>query len=141
MIKLAVFDLDGTLAEIKEGSTVNTVLALKELENSGIRIAVSSGKPAFYLCGYLRQIGLKNPILVGENGGVIQFGIDLPPEYYEVAKMSKTTKRKLAMLKENLEDEISFSVWCQPDEVGLTTFFKSKEECNELREYFYKNNN
>lgn len=139
MIRLAVFDLDGTLAEIGEGSTENTVSILKELEEKGVRIAISSGKPSFYLCGYLRQIGLKNPIMIGENGGVIQFGIDLPPAYFEVAKMSKSTKRKLTFLKDNLEEEIHFPVWCQPDEVGLTTFFKSKEECDELREYFKKN--
>ena len=57
MIKLAVFDLDGTLAELGEWIQPENVALLKKLEERGIRVAICSGKPAYYLCGLLRQVG------------------------------------------------------------------------------------
>ena len=84
MIKLAVFDLDDTLAPVGRGIAEHDLKRLKELEDMGVRIALSSGKPTYYLCGLLRQLGLKRPIMIGENGIVIQFGVDLPPKKYYV---------------------------------------------------------
>ena len=78
MIRLAVFDLDGTLAPLGKPVAPETVALLHQLENTGVRIALCSGKPTYYLCGFARQLGLADPILVGENGAVIQLGVDLP---------------------------------------------------------------
>ena len=68
MIKLLVFDLDSTLAPIGEEMEWENVRLLRELEKKGARIAVCSGKSCDYLCGFLRQLGLSNPIMIGENG-------------------------------------------------------------------------
>ena len=83
-IKLLVFDLDDTIAETGKEVLPEYVEIMKKIENAGICIAICSGKPTYYLCGFMRQIGLREPILIGENGGVVQFGVDLPPEKYYI---------------------------------------------------------
>lgn len=127
MIKLIVFDLDSTLAEIAKGIRPETLERLKTFENRGIQIAICSGKPTFYLCGIMRQAELSNPILVGENGAVIQFGVDLPPVRYDVQPYSKEAKRTIRFLREKIE-EILPDMWFQPNEVVLTPFPAKKEE-------------
>ena len=54
MIKLAVFDVDGTL--VKEGNAKvsgKTLLMLKQLQKNGIKVAIASGRPPFFVKGYL----------------------------------------------------------------------------------------
>ena len=105
MHKLIVFDLDGTLAPIGKGMTGEDIIKLRGLEALGYRIAICSGKPTFYLCGFMRQIGLQEPILVGENGAIFQFGIDLPPKRYEVYPFSDKAKTQLRMMRELFDCE------------------------------------
>ena len=139
MIKCVVFDLDDTLAPIGKGADDYTLKALKKLEEKGMQIVLSSGKPSFYLCGFCRQLELNDPILIGENGGVIQFGIDLPPRFFEINEGKKGTAEKLMKLKKGIKEELPFNIWFQPDEVGLTSFFKTEEEKKALREFYVKN--
>lgn len=127
MIKLIVFDLDNTLAPVGKGILPETIEKLKEIEKSGIRIAICSGKPTFYTCGLMRQVGLADPVLVGENGAVIQFGVDLPPRRYEVQSYSKEAKETICFLRGKIE-ELLPHVWFQPNEVGLTPFLTKQEE-------------
>ena len=79
---ILVFDLDGTLCPVGKGMLPQDAALLRRLEDEGFTIAICSGKTTFYLCGFLRQVGLKSPIMVGENGGAVQFGIGLPPERF-----------------------------------------------------------
>lgn len=65
MHKLLVFDLDGTLAQRAKGIGYEDIQKLKELEKSDYRIAICSGKPICYLCGFARQLELENPVLIG----------------------------------------------------------------------------
>ena len=125
MIKLIVFDLDGTLAQLGKGILPEDLALLYRLEEAGARIAICSGKPTYYLCGLMRQIGLKAPVLVGENGAVIQFGVDLPPRDYFVASYSKGAKRSLRLIRDALETAAP-DMWYQPNEVGLTPFPKDE---------------
>ena len=127
MIKLIVFDLDNTLAPVGKGIFPETIEKLKEIEKTGIRIAICSGKPTFYTCGLMRQIELENPIFVGENGAVIQFGVDLPPRRYEVQTYSKEAKETIRFLRGKIEEMLPH-VWFQPNEVGLTPFLTKQEE-------------
>jgi len=121
MIRLIVFDLDGTLAKLGRGILPGDLSLLKQLEDAGARIAICSGKPTYYLCGLMRQVELRAPILVGENGAVIQFGVDLPPKEYFVAPYSPGAKRSLRLIKDMLEAAAP-DMWYQPNEVGLTPF-------------------
>lgn len=138
MMKLIVFDLDSTLAPVGKGILPETIQMLKEIEKSGIKIAICSGKPTFYTCGLMRQVELEDPILIGENGAVIQFGVDLPPRRYEVQKYSKEAKKTIHFLRQKIEEAMPY-VWFQPNEVGLTPFLTKQEEFdavnNILEEY------
>ena len=127
MIKLVVFDLDNTLAVVGKAVLPETIEMLKQIEKSGRKIAICSGKPTFYTCGVMRQVGLEDPILIGENGAVIQFGVDLPPRRYEVQKYSKEAKETIRFLREMIEEAMPY-VWFQPNEIGLTPFLTKQEE-------------
>jgi len=125
--KLIVFDLDGTLAELGKGIVPQALVLLRSLEDAGARIAVCSGKPTYYLCGFMRQVGLRAPVLVGENGAVIQLGVDLPPRDYHVAPYSDAAKRSIRLLRDAFERDVP-GMWYQPNEVGLTPFPRDDAE-------------
>lgn len=127
MIKLIVFDLDGTLAKLGKGILPEDLARLRRLEASGARIAICSGKPTYYLCGFMRQVGLNAPVLVGENGAVIQFGVDLPPKDYFVAPYSAKAKSSIRLLRDAIETAVP-GMWYQPNEVGLTPFPRNDAE-------------
>ncbi len=138
MIKLVIFDLDSTLAEVGKGILPETIQRLRKMEKRGIRIAVCSGKAAYYLCGIMRQAELEDPIIVGESGAVIQFGVELPPRRYEVQEYSEEAKETIRFLKEKIKEKLPY-VWFQPNEVALTPFLNKQEEFDAvnwcLREY------
>lgn len=131
MYKLVVFDLDGTLAELGQGILPENLARLKALEDAGARIAICSGKPTYYLCGFMRQVGLKNPILIGENGAVIQFGVSLPPRDYYVVPYSDAARRSIQRLRHELERALP-TLWYQPNLTALTPFPKDEEEFSKL---------
>lgn len=141
MIKLIAFDLDGTLVALGKGMTQEQVELLRKIEEKGIRIAICSGKPTYYLCGFMRQIGLKQPILVGENGAVIQFGVDLPPKKFFMAPFSEEAAETIRFFQEEIKRHIP-DVWYQPNMVELTPFlhretdFAIMEKClEEMKEH------
>lgn len=131
-MKLAVFDLDGTLADLSTGIQPQNVKRLRALEEKGVHVAICSGKPTYYLCGLMRQVELRAPILVGENGAVIQFGIDLPPREYHVAPHSDAAKRSIRRLREAFDAAVP-GLWYQPNEVGLTPFPRDDAEFDALQ--------
>ena len=137
MKRLIVFDLDGTLAEIGEAVKAENVDKLKEIERYA-DVAICSGKPIYYLCGLTRQLGLKKPIHIGENGAVICFGYDLPPSRYERVKVDKNTKSLLAKLRDEIEERLGDGVWFQPNEVALTPFPRGEKEWEILDEIVQK---
>lgn len=127
MHRLLVFDLDGTLANVGKSMVNADVEKLIELEKAGYMIAICSGKPSYYLCGFARQLGLKGPILIGENGATFQFGIELPPRRYEVYPYSESAREQLDMMRTLIDRECGDKVWYQPNEVELTPFPKDAE--------------
>ena len=139
-MKVIVFDLDGTLCRIGKEILPETVEMLKALEDKGNRICISSGKPTYYLVGMFRQVGLKSPIFIGENGGVIQFGVDLPPAEYHVTTALKNVVRKLKVLRNDLEEEFGDKIWYQPNEIELTAFPQNQDDFDKI-ESFIKGKN
>ncbi len=137
MVKLAVFDLDNTLAKIGKGISYGDIELLRELEQKGVRIAICSGKPAYYLCGFLRQVELREPILIGENGATLQFGVDLPPRESRILPHSDQAKRTIAFLK-TVFDAALPDLWYQPNQVGLTPFPAKSEEFDEIEVLLHK---
>lgn len=138
MIKLAVFDLDGTLADLGKGIPEANVRLLKKLEAMGVRIAISSGKPTEYLCGMLRQIGLQDPIMIGENGAAIRMGVDLPPREFYILPYSEDAARTIEFLKKKFKELIP-GMWYQNNEVGLTPFPKIEEEFEMIEQCLREN--
>lgn len=103
----------------------------KELENTGVYVAICSGKTCDYLCGFMRQVGLKNPILIGENGAVIRFGIDLPPRQHYRVPFSKEAEVSLKKIRKKLEEKFPH-IWFQPNKIGVTPFPTSEKEFEEI---------
>ena len=132
MHKILVFDLDGTLTPLGKGMTVGDVEKLRALERTGYRIAVCSGKPTYYLCGFLRQIGLDAPIMVGENGAVFQFGVDLPPRTYFTHPYPTPVRENLKTLRQLIDEACGDRVWYQPNEIGLTPFVMDEGVFDEI---------
>lgn len=127
MIKLMAFDLDNTLAKLGKGIIEMDLHLLREIEKQGVRIAICSGKPVSYLCGFMRQAGLESPVLVGENGAVIQVGVGLPPEIYDILPYSEEAKRTIHWMREKIT-ELLPHIWYQQNEVGLTPFPVNDDE-------------
>lgn len=126
-IRLVAFDLDDTIAEKGKQVLLENVKIIRQIEEKGIQIVICSGKPAYYLCGFVRQMGLKHPILIGENGAVIQFGIELPPKKYYVFPCSKEAKQSIQYLYQKIV-EIYPEMFFQPNRLMLTPFPKNQEE-------------
>ena len=133
MVRMMIFDLDSTLAPIGFGMGEEELKLFRELENTGVRIAICSGKTCDYLCGFMRQIGLKNPILIGENGAVIRFGIDLPPKRYYRVPFSQEAANSLEKMRQVLEEKFPH-IWFQPNKIGVTPFPTSEEEFEKIEE-------
>lgn len=133
MVSFVVFDLDGTLAKVGEPTGAEEVALLKEIEQEGAAIALSSGKPTFYLCGFARQMGLKEAYLIGENGGVLQKGVQLPPPLYRKADIPQVCSRALGQLREKMEKAFPDRIWYQHNETALTPFPAYPEDFPPLR--------
>lgn len=133
MHKLLVFDLDGTLAEPGQRMAEKEVEKLIVLENRGYRIVLCSGKTSYYLCGFARQLGLKNPIFAGENGGTFQFGIELPPKRYEEYPCSEQAKAQIRRMKALLDKTYGNKIWYQPNVVGISPFPANDEIFSDLQ--------
>lgn len=125
--RLVVFDLDDTLALVGKAILQQDVELLKKIAKTGTKIAICSGKPVYYLCGLMRQVGINDAILVGENGGVIQFGVDLPPVKFLFSPHSAEADKELIFLRKEF-DKLIPDIWYQPNQVGLTPFPKNEEE-------------
>ena len=132
MVRLLVFDLDSTLAFLGQGIGEKELDIFQKLEKNGVRVAIASGKTCDYLCGFMRQVGLKDPILIGENGAVIRFGVELPPKLYHRIPFSKETAIALKEIRSILEERFP-NIWFQPNKIGVTPFPTSIEEFQEIQ--------
>ncbi len=138
MIKLIVFDLDSTLAPLGKPISESTASRLRLLSASGIRIAIASGKPTYYLCGLCRQAALPDTILIGENGAAIEFGVELPPKVSVTLPSSDAAKKTIAFVRRGLEEKLPH-LWYQPNRVALTPFFSSDEDADTIADFLREN--
>lgn len=141
MIKLLICDLDGTLAEPGKQILPSTLNCLKAIENCGVGIALCSGKPVYYLCGLARQLGLKNPILIGENGLDFQVGIDLPPKLFFCQKCTKDVEKNLIWLQNQIAKLFDENIWFQPNKKAVTVFPRKEDDFAVIRDFLDKNKN
>lgn len=135
-MKIYVFDLDDTLAQVGKQAEKATVEKLKLL---GGKIAVCSGKPVYYLCGFMRQLGIYDAVLIGENGAVLQFGTDLPPVRIE-QPISKIAKNNLSEIKKLVSD-LYPDMWFQPNEICVTPFPTTAKQFEDIDKELKKKDN
>ena len=133
MVRLLVFDLDSTLAPLGKGIGEKELELFRKIEKNDVRIAICSGKTCDYLCGFMRQVGLEHPILIGENGAVIRFGVDLPPKHHYQIPFLKEIEVSLEQIKKMLEERYPH-IWFQPNKIGVTPFPTSVKEFEEIQE-------
>lgn len=68
MIRLALFDIDGTLYEYRRPVETSVRDGLLSLEAQGVQIALISGRSHDYVYGFAKALGLVHAALLGENG-------------------------------------------------------------------------
>ena len=127
MPKLLVLDLDDTVAPIGKPASEYTANALRDFEKRGYGIVLCSGKPTYYLVGFSRQLGLRAPILIGENGAQTVYGIGLPPVKVCAMPVTGEQTRLLDVLKKEIGLALGGDVWFQPNLTALTPFPAKKE--------------
>ena len=141
MKKLIVFELDGTLAEQGKEIEPHIIYALKELENSGKLVALCSGKPAFYLTGLLRQIGLKNQIIIGENGAEVQIGNALPPNKFTFIDIPEEKLERMQVIKKQIAKMFNNEIWIQNNRFAISPFPKQTKSFKKIEKYLEQNKN
>lgn len=122
MLKLIAMDLDDTIAEIGQPILPETVECLLQLQGEGIKLVLMSGKPAPYLSGLIRQSGLKNIILAGDNGGVIYYNQEFPPYNPMILEMTSLAAEELNKIRKLMLAEFGERIWIQPNQVSLSVF-------------------
>ena len=122
MARYLVLDLDGTVAPIGKPASPRTAALLSDFEKSGFTIVFCSGKPTYYLTGFARQLGLDRPVLIGENGAQIVYGVDLPPETCIFLPVNAGAPDILRALEKEIRELLGDEVWFQPNAVALTPF-------------------
>lgn len=127
MIRMIATDLDRTLAPTNGPSTDSVRDLLCTFESLGIRIAIASGKPADYLAGLARQLGLANPLIIGENGCTLREGHIYPPKSHIKIETNPEYNKVIKRIVSHLQQNYSEYIWFQPNEVQLTVFWKVQE--------------
>lgn len=118
---VVILDVDGVLA--KHGQPVSSEVSglVREISQRSL-IALASGKPASYLEGLSRGMGLSNVIIIGENGGVIYF----PEKREEIvfSDLYPEVTKNLEILATELNKKLKGKCWFQPNKVTVTAFPK-----------------
>lgn len=135
-MNLYIFDLDNTLAPIGKRIDKDIIDGLVSLKEKGI-VCICSGKPIYYLVGLLRQMGVDDILLLGENGAVLQYGVGLPPTIYERLPFDKEAIHELNEIKRKILERYP-SMYFQPNEIMLTPFPSKDDEFNGIRDILAK---
>ncbi|HEY3373605.1 MAG TPA: HAD family hydrolase [Candidatus Aquicultor sp.] len=121
MYKVVVFDLDGTLRVPDKPVEIGVIEKMHELVGYGMRVSLVSGKDAIYLHGIADGIGIPDPLVGGENGGVIF----RPQEKVEIIyDVSPETRRSLDYAKSFLWHRFRDNIWFSPNSSSVTAFVK-----------------
>lgn len=128
-IKLVALDVDGTIAEPSEPVKKEIAEKLQNLEDRGVRIVLASGKNLSYLSGLARGMGIKNPLLIAENGCVI---FD-PVKLKEIRLVERPME--ISTIESAVVSRFADSIWLQPTQVELAILPKVKKALPELISY------
>ena len=76
MIKALAIDIDGTITDKRRRLNLKAVQRLRDLEDNGIPIILSSGNNLCFMNAACIMIGTSGP-LIAENGGIVEFDDDV----------------------------------------------------------------
>jgi HAD superfamily hydrolase (TIGR01484 family) len=126
-MRLLALDLDDTLAapNRRVGDAVRALL--KQVSARECQVMLLSGKPAAYLAGFARQLGVGSPVIAGENGAVIMSSPDFPPQWERVARVTPESRAWLEDIAASMCREFGDSVWLQPNRVNVSVFWRTAE--------------
>jgi HAD superfamily hydrolase (TIGR01484 family) len=128
---IVVLDVDGVLAPHGHPVSEEVARLLKKISNSST-MAFASGKPSPYLEGLARGIGLRDTIIVGENGGVIY--IPQKKQLTQFLDCNDSIKEILSDLKMELEANMKNSIIFQQNLVNITIFPKNNTTVSDILE-------
>jgi len=149
MNKLLIFDIDGTLCDINKPVDSKLVKTLQDISEK-YQIVLASGKPFGYIAGFIRQLGLSNCIIIGENGATIMYSATFPPKSYYQIEINDSIEKLFLEIKQQFSKKFKQSIWFQPNAVNLTVFpidikdiekihqFAQKFENNKINTYYHK---
>lgn len=137
--KLLFLDLDDTLCKVGQPILQSTLDLLQQLQQQWT-LVLTSGKPTVYLSGILRQTGLKNVMIVGENGMQTVSDHHFPPQKEWDSILYKQEMKQIQNLKEKLKfTEFYKGLWFQPNKFMMGIFFDCEDTKNQLVAYLEKN--
>ena len=114
MIKLFALDMDGTLLDSKSRLREDTKACLKDLQASGVRVLLCSGRVFSSVYHYARQIDDK-PCLIANNGAVMGLSYE---KLFEENVISYDILEKLFEI--SLKNELDFHFY------DLDTYYSNK---------------
>jgi len=121
MIKVVIFDVDGTLRAPDQPVELGVVARMHRLVEYDVQVSLVSGKGAVYLFGLAEGLGIPNPLVGGENGAVIF----RPQEKIEIVyPVSEEARKSLDYIKSGLWHMFRDNVWFPPNQTGVTAFVK-----------------
>jgi trehalose-6-phosphatase len=119
--RLIALDVDDCLMPANQPPAEPVRAALQQLNRPPLRVVLASGKPCLYLAGLARGMGLRDTILIGENGADIWLDAHMPPRRL----CNEATREELTALTEVRNQVVARygeSVFFQPNAVGVTAF-------------------
>ncbi len=107
MYKLAVFDMDGTILNSNHEISKENLDAIRELENSGVKIVIATGRPNEFLKKFVRELKIKDYV-ISCNGSVI--GKPFTDDYLHNNTIDRATVIKIVdMCEENHYDYLLYT--------------------------------
>ncbi|MHB8841222.1 MAG: HAD family hydrolase [Candidatus Aquicultor sp.] len=121
MIKVIIFDVDGTLRAPEQPVELGVVSRMHGLVEYDLQVSLVSGKGAVYLFGLAEGLGIPNPLVGGENGAVIF----RPQEKVEIVyPVSEEARKSLDYVKSGLWHLFRDDIWFPTNQTGVTAFVK-----------------
>lgn len=121
MIKLFALDMDGTLLDSKSRLREETIDALKDLQASGVRVLLCSGRVFSSVYYYAREIDNK-PCLIANNGAVMGLSYE---KLFEENAISYNLLEKLFEI--SLANDLDFHFY------DLDTYYSNKFDQDRVR--------
>jgi len=132
--QLLIFDIDGTLCDINQ-PIQNDLVQTLQLVSIKHQVVLASGKPFGYIAGFVRQLGLKDCMIIGENGATLMYNANFPPNDFYMIEVSDAVQKQFIEMKRAYTKEFKQSIWFQPNDVNLTVFPINMNDISKIHEY------